>query len=51
MNLIAFIILVLLFLGALPVWPHSEDFGYWPSGGLGIAILLALFFFGYIPQF
>lgn len=51
MNSIALIILVILFLGTLPVWPHSEDYGYWPSGGLGAAIaaLLTLFFLGYIP--
>ncbi len=42
MNSIVIIVLVLLFLGVLPTWPHSANWGYYPSGGLGI-ILLVLF--------
>ena len=53
MNLFGFIMLVLLFIGAIPLWPHSREFGYAPSGGLGlvIAIFLLLFFLGYVPLY
>ena len=39
-------VLVILLLGALPTWPYSADWGYYPSGGLGLLliILLVLFF-------
>ena len=50
MFLILFIVLLVLLLGALPAWPHSRGWGYYPSGTLGtvlvIVILLALL--GYI---
>ena len=37
------IIVVLALVGALPTWPHSRDWGYYPSGGLGlIAVVLIL---------
>ena len=39
---ISIIILVLLLLGALPTWPYSTDWGYYPSGGLGLALLILL---------
>jgi hypothetical protein len=34
--------LVLAFLGALPTWPHSQKWGYYPSGGLGLVALLLI---------
>jgi Protein of unknown function (DUF3309) len=34
------IILILLLLGALPTWPYSAGWGYYPSGGLGLVVLL-----------
>jgi hypothetical protein len=42
------IILILLLIGALPAWPYSTGWGYYPSGGLGLILLiiLALFLFG-----
>ncbi|HZJ16266.1 MAG TPA: DUF3309 family protein, partial [Chthoniobacteraceae bacterium] len=42
------IILVLLLIGALPTWPHSSGWGYYPAGGLGLilVILLVLFLMG-----
>jgi hypothetical protein len=40
MGLILLIILVLLLLGAIPTWPHSRGWGYWPSGTLGIIVLI-----------
>ena len=47
---ILLVILVLMVLGALPTWPHSRNWGYAPSGGLGLilAILLVLFLLGRI---
>jgi hypothetical protein len=33
-------ILVLALLGALPRWPHSKSWGYYPSGGLGLVLLV-----------
>jgi len=44
------VLLVLLLLGALPTWPHSKGWGYYPSGGLGllVVILLVLVLVGWI---
>ena len=36
------ILLVLLLLGALPTWPYSAGWGYYPSGGLGLILLILL---------
>lgn len=36
------IILILLLIGALPSWPHSRNWGYYPSGGLGLIVLILL---------
>jgi hypothetical protein len=36
------IILILLLLGALPTWPYSGGWGYYPSGGLGIVLLIVI---------
>jgi hypothetical protein len=42
-STILLIILVLILIGALPTWPHSKGWGYYPSGGLaGILILLLI---------
>ena len=43
MSLILLIVLVLLLVGALPTWPHSSSWGYGPSGGLGLILLIILF--------
>jgi hypothetical protein len=40
MSTILIIILVLLLLGALPLWPYSSSWGYYPSGGLGLIVLI-----------
>jgi hypothetical protein len=40
------LILVLLFLsliGAIPTWPHSRNWGYYPSSGLGVVLLILIF--------
>jgi hypothetical protein len=42
MNLILLIIVLLLLLGALPTWPYSADWGYYPSGGLGLILLIVV---------
>jgi peptidoglycan/LPS O-acetylase OafA/YrhL len=39
---ILLIVLVLLFIGALPTWSHSSNWGYFPSGGLGLVVLVLL---------
>ena len=39
---ILLIVLVLLLVGALPTWPHSKGWGYFPSGGLGLVVLILL---------
>jgi uncharacterized protein DUF3309 len=42
MGTILLIILILLLVGALPAWPYSTGWGYWPSGGLGIILLIVI---------
>ena len=42
MGTILLIILVLLLIGALPAWPYSSGWGYWPSGGLGVILLIII---------
>ena len=39
---ILLIVLVLLLLGALPAWPYSSSWGYYPSGGLGLVLIVLL---------
>jgi hypothetical protein len=40
MNLILLIILIMLLVGALPAWPYSAGWGYYPSGGLGLVLII-----------
>jgi len=40
MSTILIIILILLLIGALPTWPYSSGWGYYPSGGLGLIVLI-----------
>jgi len=42
MRTILLIILILLILGALPTWPYSAGWGYYPSGGLGLLLVVLL---------
>ena len=42
MRLILPIILILLVLGALPAWPYSAHWGYYPSGGLGLLLIITI---------
>jgi Protein of unknown function (DUF3309) len=41
-NTLLLIILILLLLGALPLWPYSSGWGYYPSGGLGLLLIILL---------
>jgi membrane protein YdbS with pleckstrin-like domain len=41
-SLIALIVVILLLIGALPSWGYSSGWGYWPSGGLGIVLLILI---------
>jgi hypothetical protein len=38
--LLLLIILIILFFGSVPAWPHSRGWGYYPSGGLGLVVLI-----------
>jgi Protein of unknown function (DUF3309) len=40
MPTILIVIIVLILLGVVPVWPHSRKWGYGPSGGLGLVLLV-----------
>jgi len=42
MRLVLFVVLIVLLLGALPTWPYSAGWGYYPSGGLGLVLLIVL---------
>jgi Protein of unknown function (DUF3309) len=42
LRTILLIVLVLLLLGALPTWPYSSGWGYYPSGGLGLVLLIVI---------
>ncbi|HEV3471285.1 MAG TPA: DUF3309 family protein [Pyrinomonadaceae bacterium] len=42
MTTILIIILILLLIGAVPAWPHSRGWGYYPSGILGVILLIVL---------
>lgn len=42
LGTILLIVLVLLLIGAIPSWPHSRSWGYGPSGGLGLVVVILL---------
>jgi hypothetical protein len=50
LGTILIVILILMLLGMLPTWPHSRNWGYGPSGGVGlvVVILLVLLLLGYL---
>jgi len=39
---ILIILLVLMLLGSFPTWPHSRNWGYYPSGGMGLVLLILI---------
>jgi Protein of unknown function (DUF3309) len=42
MSTVLLIILILLLIGALPTWPYSGGWGYYPSGGLGLVLIILI---------
>jgi hypothetical protein len=42
MSTILLVILILLLVGALPTWPYSSGWGYYPSGGLGLILIIVI---------
>ena len=42
MSTILIVILILILLGALPTWPYSSGWGYYPSGGAGLILLVLI---------
>ena len=42
MSTILLVIVILLLIGALPLWPYSSGWGYYPSGGLGLLVLILI---------
>ena len=44
MFTILLIVLILMAVGSLPTWPHSRSWGYYPSGGLGLVLVIVLLF-------
>jgi len=42
LGTILLIILVLILIGAIPAWPHSSGWGYYPAGGVGLILIIVL---------
>jgi hypothetical protein len=42
MSTLLIIVLLIILIGALPTWPHSRSWGYYPSGGLGLILLIII---------
>jgi hypothetical protein len=42
LGTILLIVLILMLIGAIPTWPHSRNWGYGPSGGLGLVVIILL---------
>lgn len=42
LGTILLIILILMLIGAIPTWPHSRNWGYMPSGGLGLVVVIII---------
>lgn len=42
LSTILLIVLILFLIGALPTWPHSKNWGYFPSGGLGTLVIIII---------
>jgi hypothetical protein len=42
LGTILIVVVVLILVGALPTWPHSRQWGYYPSGGLGLILLILI---------
>jgi len=44
LGMLLLVVLLLLVVGALPSWPYSRSWGYYPSGGLGLLLIILLVF-------
>jgi Protein of unknown function (DUF3309) len=42
LGTVLLVLLILMLIGALPSWPHSRNWGYYPSGGLGLVVIILL---------
>ena len=42
LGIILFVIVILMLVGAIPTWPHSRQWGYYPSGGFGLVLLILI---------
>jgi hypothetical protein len=42
LGIILIVLLILALIGAVPLWPHSKSWGYYPSGGIGLALMLVV---------
>jgi hypothetical protein len=42
LGTIFIVVLLLMLVGALPTWPHSRNWGYFPSGGLGLVLVILI---------
>jgi len=42
LGTILLIVVILMLVGAMPTWPHSREWGYGPSGGLGLVLLILI---------
>ena len=45
LGTILIILVILMLLGSIPTWPHSREWGYYPSSGLGIILLIIIFLY------
>ncbi|MGD0127388.1 MAG: DUF3309 family protein [Terriglobia bacterium] len=44
LGMLLLVVLLLLVIGALPSWPYSRSWGYYPSGGIGLLLIILLIF-------
>lgn len=42
LSTILLVVLILMLVGAFPTWPHSREWGYYPSGGVGVVLIILL---------
>lgn len=42
LGTVLLVLLILMLLGALPTWPHSKNWGYYPSGGTGVVLIILI---------
>jgi hypothetical protein len=42
LGTILIVVLILMLLGALPTWPHSRSWGYYPTGGFGLVLVIVV---------